>query len=188
MKKAMMGTTLGLILVVAGHAMELGLGFQYGLRTVDDTKIKEVYGDGTSCFPSVRAVIWKGLEVGAGYEGGYRRDGLIGLYQEASTLEVNGFEVFAGYGFKVNILEPYARPGYGFYAYKQTIDSEFAPFKVDHKKSAPTLGAGVRVRPLAGLVLSVEAKYVPLKVKPFDVEVDLGGWRLAVGAGYAFRL
>jgi hypothetical protein len=38
------------------------------------------------------------------------------------------------------------------------------------------------------LHIFLEAKYVPLKVKPFDEEVDLSGLRLALGAGYSFRL
>jgi len=188
MKKVIMAMTLVLVFVVAGYSLELGLGFQYGLRTVADSKIKNVYGNGATYFPSLRLVIWKGLELGAGYEGGYKRNGLIGLYQEKTTLQVTGFELFAGYGYRMNILEPYARLGYGFYSYKQTIESEFIPFKVDNKKSGVTLAAGLRVFPWAGLNLSLEAKYVPLKVKPVDVDVDLGGWRLALGAGYSFRL
>ena len=73
-------------------------------------------------------------------------------------------------------------------AYKQTIESSYIPFKVDDKKSGVTLAAGLRVYPLDGAYLSLEAKYVPLKVKPIDVEVDLGGWRLALGVGYSFKL
>ena len=38
-----------------------------------------------------------------------------------------------------------------------------------------------------GLYLSGEVKYVPLKVKPFDEEVDLGGLRYLLGLGYAFK-
>ena len=172
MKKFLLISVLAFGVTTINHAAEFGLGFQYGLRTVADSKIKDVYGNGAAFFPSLRIVVWKGLEVGAGYEGGYKRDGLIGLYQEKTTLEVTGFELFAGYGYKMNILEPYVRLGYGFYSYKQTIESEFIPFKVDNKKSGVTLAAGLRVYPLAGLNVSLEAKYVPLKVKPVDVEVD----------------
>jgi hypothetical protein len=188
MKKTTMAMILVLVFVVAGYSVELSLGFQYGLRTVTDSKIKDVYGNGTAYFPSLRLMIWKGLELGAGYEGGYKRDGVIGLFEEKTTLQVTGFELFTGYGYKMNIFEPYARLGYGFYAYKQTIESEFIPFKVDHKKSVLTLAAGLGVYPLGGLDLSLEAKYVPLKVKPIDEEVDLSGWRLALGAGYSFKL
>jgi hypothetical protein len=39
-----------------------------------------------------------------------------------------------------------------------------------------------------GLFLAAEIKYVPLQVKPEDVEIDLGGWRLAAGIGCTFEL
>ncbi|MCJ7612701.1 MAG: hypothetical protein MUP19_10605, partial [Candidatus Aminicenantes bacterium] len=132
MKKAILAATAVFALGTLGYAFEVGLGFQFGLRTVADSKIKNVYGNGYAHFPSLRVVVWKGLELGAGYEGGYKKSGLIGLYQEKTTLEVTGFELFAGYGYRMNIIEPYIRLGYGFYAYKQTIESEFVPFKVDN--------------------------------------------------------
>jgi len=188
MKRATLAVLLILGLVASVYSFEIGLGFQFGLRTVADAKIKDVYGNGMAYFPSLRLGIWKGLELGWGYEGGYIRDDEIGLYQEKTTLEVTGFEGFAGYGYRLNILEPYVRLGCGYYAYKQTIESEFIPFQVDHKKFSPTLAAGLRVYPIAGAYLSLEVKYVPLKVKPIDQEVDLGGWRLALGAGYSFHL
>jgi hypothetical protein len=188
MRKAILAVIAIFGLGTLGYAFELGLGFQYGLRTVADSKIKDVYGNGAAYFPSLRLGVWKGLEVGTGYEGGYKRNGLIGLYQEKTTLQVTGYEVFAGYGYRINIVEPYVRLGYGFYAYKQTIESSYIPFKVDDKKSGVTLAAGLRVYPWAGAYLSLEAKFVPLKVKPIDEEVDLSGWRLALGVGYSFKL
>jgi hypothetical protein len=173
---------------VTGYALELGLGFQYGPRTVSDSNINDVYGNGTAYFTSLRFVLGGGLEIGAGYEAGYERNGVIGLYQEKTTLRVTGYEVFAGYGFRIHALEPYLRLGYGRYVYKQEIESGSMPFKVDDTKSGPTLAAGLRVHPWKGAWLSLEAKYVPLKVKPVDLEVDLGGWRLALGAGYSIKL
>jgi hypothetical protein len=38
------------------------------------------------------------------------------------------------------------------------------------------------------LCLNAEFKHVPLKVKPFDIEVDLSGIRFMVGIGYRFAL
>jgi hypothetical protein len=62
--------------------------------------------------------------------------------------------------------------------------------KVDETKSAMTVGGGLRFYPLGerGLFLSGEFKYVPLKVQPYDIEVDLGGFRLLGGVGYSFGL
>jgi len=170
---------------VAGVKFEAG--FFYGARTVRDPDIKTVYGNGTAYFPYVAAEVWKGLFLGAGYEGGYSRDGRIGLYQEPTTLKATGFEVFVGYAFKIGIASPYLKAGFGSYSYKQTIDSPYLQeFRVDHKKSAWTLAGGIKLFPIDKAFLAVELKYVPLKVRPFEDDVDLGGWRYQGGIGFRF--
>jgi hypothetical protein len=39
-----------------------------------------------------------------------------------------------------------------------------------------------------GLFLTAEVKSVPLRDRPFDINVDLGGIRYLFGIGYQFRL
>ncbi|UCF57930.1 MAG: hypothetical protein JSW15_05635 [Deltaproteobacteria bacterium] len=189
MKRAM---TIGFILLsmsAAGYGVEVGFGINFGLRTVADSQIRDVYGNGTVYFPYLRASLWKGLSVGAGYEGGYSRDGKIGLYQEETTLKVSGWEVFVSYDFRVERLTPYVLLGYGSYSYEQTINSEYlAGYKVDSRKSSVVAAAGVRLHAIGGLFLGVEAKYVPLKVKPYEEEVDLSGLRFSAAIGYSFKL
>jgi hypothetical protein len=46
--------------------------------------------------------------------------------------------------------------------------------------------AGLKFYPWKFIFLSAEAKFVALKVKPYDQSVDLGGWRLLGGLGIAF--
>lgn len=188
MRKGILAACFIIVSTTTASAFKVSLGLQYGLRTVADSKIKNVYGSGTIYFPSIRLGIFKRLELGAGYEGGYKRNGEIGLYGEKTSLEVTGVEGFAGYCYRLKILEPYVRLGVGYYAYKQTIESEFVPFQVDHKKLSPSFAAGLRVYPFAGAHVSLEAKFVPLKVKPIDEEVNLGGLRLSMGVGYSFDL
>jgi len=106
------------------------------------------------------------------------------LYQESTTLKVNGFEAYVGLALRIKCFAPYFRVGYGSYSYKQTIDSPYlANFKVDGKKSTVTGSAGIKFYPIKNLFLAFEARYVPLKVKPLDEEVDLGGLRLEGGIG-----
>lgn len=138
-----------------------------------DAEIKNVYGDGFVYFPFAE-IVWKGIIVGGGYEGGYSRNGTIGLFKEAPTLKVSGYEVFIGYQFKIKIIALYLKIGYASCAYKQTIQSSYlAEFKVDHKKTMALTAAGLRIFPLKNLFLAGELKYVPLKVKPYEEEVDL---------------
>jgi hypothetical protein len=59
----------------------------------------------------------------------------------------------------------------------------------DKTKSTFFVAGGLKVYPmknLKNLYLSAELKYVPLKVKPYEDEVDLGGLRLMGGVGFSF--
>lgn len=185
MKKTLLSILLVLVLSWALPAVDLDLGLFFGSRSVSDDQIKDVYGNGTAFFPCVSAAFYKGLFAGLGYEFGYSRDGQIGLFSEDTNLKVSGLEFFAGYRLDLNKVSPYLKLGLGSYAYKQTVSGVA---RVDEKKSTVTLAGGARFFPAKGLFLAAEIKYVPLKVKPVDIEVDLGGLRLAVGVGYSFAL
>lgn len=185
MKKTLLFIILFGVLAWGLQAIDLDLGLLFGSRSVKDAQIKEVYGNGTSYFPYVSIGFWKGVFAGLGYEGGYDRDGRIGLFQEETSLEVNGLEFFAGYRLDLGKVSPYVKLGLGSYAYEQVVSGQA---KVDEKKSALNLALGARFYPAKGLFLGAEIKYVPLKVKPLLDEVDLGGLRLAAGIGYTFSL
>lgn len=185
MKKIFTFAVLLSLLTLGLQAVKLDVGFLYGSRSVKDAGIKDAYGNGTAYFPYLAVNVWKGLTFGLGYEGGYDRDGKIGLYQEDSNLKITGMEIFAAYRLELGNLSPYLKLGFGSYAYKQVVSNVT---KVDEKKSGLNLAVGLRYYLIKGLFLAAEAKYVPLKVKPFEEEVDLTGMRLAAGIGYTFNL
>ncbi|MDH7513094.1 MAG: outer membrane beta-barrel protein [Clostridiales bacterium] len=167
----------------ANSDFHLEAGALYGSRSIADSGLKSIYGEGLVYFPYA-GITWKGVLIGGGYEGGYSKSGTIGLYEEASSLKISGFEFFIGYVIRIKIIAPYIKLGYGSYSYQQKVDSPYVEsFKVDHKKTAVSIGGGIRLYPFKNLLLMGEAKYVPLKVMPFDVEVDLSGLRLLAGIG-----
>lgn len=185
MKKSILSILLLSLLSWALPAVDLDLGLFFGSRSVNDDQVQDVYGNGTAFFPCVSAAFYKGLFAGLGYEFGYDRNGKIGLYGEEANLKVSGLEFFAGYRFDLGKVSPYLKLGLGSYAYKQTVSGVTT---IDDKKSALTLAGGARYNAAKGLFLAAEIKYVPLQVKPIDIEVDLGGLRLAAGIGYSFEL
>jgi len=171
----------------SSYAINLNFGIYYGGRTVNDSLVKEVYGQGSVYRPCFNLNIWKGIIVGVAYERGYSKEGKIGIYGESASLEVSGFEAFLGYQFKIDKFYPYLKIGYGRFSYKQSIDSPYAAdYKVDHKKSTWTAGVGLKIYPVKYLFISGEFKYIPLEVKPFEEVVDLGGIRYLVGIGFTF--
>jgi len=130
----------------------------------------------------------RGFRLGAAYEGGYSRTGVIGLYNEQTSLEVSGVELFAGYWLKFDLVVFYLRGGWGNYGYLQTVQSPVARnYPVEARAQTVVAAAGINVYLLDRLFLCGEIKYVPLKVKPYETEVDLGGWRYLVGIGYGIR-
>jgi hypothetical protein len=186
-KKVIVFAAILVLWPTAQYALDLEVGMVYGRRMVADPKIRGVYGNGTVYDPFLAVRLWKGLAVGLDYEGGYSRTGKIGTYQEPTNLKVTGPEFFVRYAFNLKFVSPFVKVGYGSYSYRQTIESPYiAGHVVDGTKSSPSIGAGLRFFPVKFLFLSAELKYVPLKVKPFEVEVDLGGVRYLVGAGFRF--
>lgn len=178
--------TLIAIIALTGFlaAANVEVGFMYGLRTMSDSAVKDAYGNGGVFYPYVDVKLVKGFTLGLGYEGGYSKDADIGQFQDASTLKVSGFELFAAYQFCLKKVQPYIKAGVGFYKYEQSVVG-FSD-KVDDNKAGMVLAGGVKFYPSKGFFLSAEVKYVPLKVQPLDVEVDLGGLRLSAGIGYSF--
>lgn len=162
------------------------IGCSVGLRTITNADIKEVYGNGVNYFPNI-ALVWNGIMVGFGYEGGYKRNGLIGIYQESATLTVRGPEFFLGYQLNLNKFAPFFKVGFGYYSYKQVVDSDYlADYPVDGTKKGLTFGGGFKFYLIRKLFISAEVKYGHLKVKPYDTEVDLGGMRVNGGLGVRF--
>jgi len=172
--------------LAAGIKPKIEVGLSFGLRTLNNSELKDIYGQGTNFFPSV-SLIWKGLMIGGGYEAGFKKDGLLGIYQEPAELTVKGGEIFAGYQLRLKNIAPYIKVGVGFYSYKQVVDSEYvSDYPVDGNKTGLIVAGGLKYFPLKKLFISAEVKYGGLKVKPYDTEVDLGGLRLNGGLGLSF--
>lgn len=184
MKRATIFLIALIILVPKMPAFNFSAGAFYGLRTVNEEELNRVYGSGGVYFPFVEINPWKGLMIGGGYEGGYSRDGEIGIFQEKSHLKIDGYELYLGWQFELGAAVPYLKVGYGYYSYKQTIESAFLEqYKVDDHAQTLVFGGGVKVYPFRNFFLAIEFKYVPLKVQPYEPEVDLGGLRIMAGLG-----
>ena len=170
------------------QAFDIIGGLNFGRRWIDDPDMKDIYGQGYVFQPFLRYNYTNLLAIEVAYEGGYKGDGRIGLFQEESTLSVTGWELSGILYYRINNFVPFIKFGVGFYGYKQDIASEFVRFKVDHHEITYILGGGMNVFLNNSIFLNTEIKYLPLKVKPFDREVDLSGMRVMLGLGFRFAL
>jgi hypothetical protein len=188
LKKVWIFILLVMLLTQANHASDIALGFHLGYRQLKDPDLKEIYGDGFVFSPYVSYFPLPHYGIDLSYEGGYKKDSPIGLFQEDSTLSVSGIQFCGIIRYPIWKILPYFKFGVGYFSYKQDIQSEFVRFKVDHHKWATIVGGGIRVDLYKGLFLTAEVRYVPLKVQPFDIPVDLGGLRYLAGVGFRITL
>jgi opacity protein-like surface antigen len=176
------------ILAQFNFADDIVLGVQLGYRQIKDPGLNDIYGHGLvyDSYMNYFPVSNYGLEFA--YEGGYKRDAPLGLFQEDSTLSISGFQLCGVLRYPIRKLIPFLKAGIGYFSYRQDIQSEFTRLKVDHHKWTTILGGGIRFNVSKGLFISAEIKHIPLKVQPFEIPVDLGGWRVLAGVGYRISL
>jgi len=175
-------------LLLAGNARPLTVeaGLLGACRTVQSPRIRDVYGNGFVAAPFLAARVLGGLSLAVGYEFGYARSGTIGLYQESTDLSVHGWEAFLRWDVTGRRWTPYLKAGIAGFRYEQTIASAVPlSSRARGRKTTLLFGAGARIRLGERLFGLLEAHYIPLKVKPFEVEVDLGGWRFGLGLGFS---
>jgi hypothetical protein len=170
----------------SGHASRIAAGVNMGIRTLNDEYLNSVYGSGSVVIPYAQFMLAKWFSIEAAFEGGYKKSAPIGIYEEASTLKISGWEFSGILHYEIGRLEPYLKFGAGYYGYKQEIESAFVPYKVDHHHTSFHFGGGSQVFFGKYLYLGAEVKYVQLKVMPFDIKVDLGGLRYLLGLGLKF--
>jgi hypothetical protein len=174
-------------LVLPASAADFNLTVRAGYLQPTEPPAKSVYGAGFIINPSLSVEISPYFSIQAAWEGGYQRSADIGLYQESSNLILNAWElsgIFHYPGWKP--LVPYVKAGLISCGYRQDIDSAFIRRAVNHRSLSYSAAAGLKYYAGSNVFFLAELKYVPLKVRPFDVEVDLTGYRVLAGIGYRF--
>ncbi len=168
-------------------AADFDLTVRAGYLQLTESPVKSFYGGGFIFNPSISAEISPYFSIKAGWEGGYEQSADIGLYQESSNLIINAWElscVFHYPGWKT--LVPFIEAGLVSCGYRQEIDSAFIRRTVDNRTASYFAAAGVTYFAGSNIFFLAEFKYVPLKVRPFEIEVDLTGYRMLAGIGYRF--
>lgn len=184
--------TIGLLFMVCGfvYGMTVDIGVQVGMYMPNDSEIKDAYGSGIGFFPTISFGLGR-FSIGAGYDMVYNQKGQVGLFNDDSTMKINGFEAFIAYRFGKKKISPYLKAGMGYYSYKQTFELDaLSEHQVDDSQAGWLAAAGILYYPTKSkrLFFSGEIKYLGLNVTSGDVSVDLSGIRFSLGAALSLKL
>jgi hypothetical protein len=174
--------------MIHAASTDINMAFKLGTRQINDPNLNKIYGSGYVFIPSLSITVFPNFSIEAAYEGGYKKSGLVGLYQDDSTLRISGMEISGIFWYRFSEFRPYVQLGAGYYSYRQDVDNEIVRYQVDHKNIGFILGGGLDIALFKGLFFTLGIKYVQLEVQPFNVEVDLSGIRILAGIGWEIKL
>lgn len=168
------------------QAIDFRLGLGAGIRRINDSYLRQVYGHGFIIIPYVQVGFSQYFSAELAYEKGNKKNAPIGLYGEPSTLKVSGWEISGQLHYSFKIISPYIKLGSGYYFYRQDIDSPYVRHKVNHHHLSFQAAGGFQLFFQRNFFWQTEIKYVFLRVKPFEIKVDLGGIRYILALGFKF--
>jgi hypothetical protein len=159
-----------------GLAWRLEAGAAY-VRPADSV-FREVYGGGIAFGGEVGATLSKAFGLWAGMDY-FKKDGQLTETKEETAITIIPLCAGVSLCLPGGRVSPYLRVGAGYFFYKET--SVIGTVK---KGKLGFVGRAGVILGIAGpLFLDIQASYESCKVKPEDVEADLGGLkgRLALG-------
>lgn len=170
---------------VAAQAQSLEVDVIGGYRTLKDSILRGIYGNGYVVTPTLSLAVSKTLRIGAEYETGFVRDAEIGMFDDPSTLKVRGGHLFLQYGQRKHRIQPYLKVGIGLFTYQFDVKRGDLPaLDVKNDDVSFFIAGGMRFVILKNVFAVSELKYGALWVDSYDDKVDLGGLRLLVGIGF----
>jgi len=170
------------------QAAGFGAGINAGILKFKKEDTKDLYGSKFIYTPYLKLIIHRGLALELSYEAGYKNKVLNIYDEEESTLKITGINICAVYRFPIIKIIPYLKVGYARYNFKQEIENNISNYRLEDHKSTIIVGGGVNLGLLGGFYLNAEITYTPLKIKPFDQEMDFKGMRFLAGVGWQFNL
>ncbi len=150
-----------------------------------DKKFKEVYDGGKytewiSYGGEIGITLGQGVGLWAG--GSYfKKKGKLTLTEEETTLQIT--PVYGGIKFRStkSNVSPYLGFGVGYFQYKE--ESRIGKIS---KADIGYIGQAGFIIKAGVIIIDLQASYSYCKVKPVDVEANLGGFQAGIGLGFEF--
>jgi len=179
MKKTIILFTAIILLAATAQASYFEIKASFFIPS--ETAFKDIYGSGLSYGGEIGFTLIPGVALWAGGEY-YAADGELTFSEEPTEIQIIPFWA----GLKLSLPEakiaPYVGLGVGYFLYKESN----AIGTIDDGKIGLIGQAGVMFKVLTSMFVDIQGNYSICKVKPEDVEADLGGLRATVGIGFEF--
>jgi len=153
---------------------------RYGSFSPSDETFKTIYGSGSVYGGEFRLRIASGFFVSLD-GGAYKKTGALTLTQEETTMTLFPIDAMVVFHFLSGSILPYVGAGGAVCKYKE----ENVLGKVDKWGFGFAVCGGATAR-WRLLGIDARVKYTSIKIKPLEVEADLGGLTLSIGAGVVF--
>ena len=179
MKKTVILFTAIILLTAAAQASYFEVKASFFIPS--ETAFKDIYGSGLSYGGEVGFTLMPGVALWAGGEY-YTADGQLTFSEESTEIQITPLWAGLKLSLPDETISPYVGVGIGYFLFKESN-----PIGTVKDGKIGFIGqAGVMFRVLSSLFVDFQGSYSICKVKPEDVEADLGGLRATVGIGFEF--
>lgn len=146
-----------------------------------DKYFKDIYGNGLSYGGEIDISLWKWISLwGGGHY--FTKIGRMTFYEEETEIRIMPF--YAGIRLHISLenVIPYIGFGIAYFSYQ-----EINPIGNIKKADVGYIGQiGLIFKIVGPLFFDIKGSYSLCKVKPVEVEADLGGFQGGIGIGFEF--
>jgi hypothetical protein len=142
---------------------------------------KDIYSGGMSYGGEINIDIHNGLSLWVGAEY-FSKKGMLTFTKEETEIQI--IPIYGGikYIFPGKKINPYVGIGVGYYQYKESNPIG----EVKEGKIGYVAQAGLLLRLSGPVLVDLQVGYNMCKIKPQEIEANIGGLKAGIGLGFSF--
>ena len=170
-----------LFLAGSANAADFMLELKMSYFKPSEPVFKEIYGEGAEYGIKAESSLYKkfGLIIDSGY---FQQQGNLTLTQEKTTVTISFVGPGLTYKLSQGILDLYAGAGFRYYLFEEKNPLGHA--KQESLGYFVSLGTYINIT--KKLLFDINVNYSGCKIKPVDLEVEIGGLEAGIGIAYKF--
>jgi hypothetical protein len=142
---------------------------------------KDIYGSGMSFGGEVNIPVFKGFHIWIGAEY-FTKKGELTFTKETTEIQITPIYGGLKYIFPGRKIMPYLGVGVGYFQYKESNPIG----TVKEGKIGYVAQAGLLLCLFGSVLVDFQAGYNVCKIKPQEIEADIGGLKAGIGLGISF--